>query len=129
MVFENVVCEPGKIFARVDETGDDFPLDNTAYGVIAPPRKVKVVLVTTGNDFLERLVQTAVNVGQADGQIIAPQFYDPKMAADLFILDGFVPDADKMPRADTLLVRPTLKGTKAGGRQRGHRRCGVSGIQ
>ncbi|HVT81001.1 MAG TPA: BatA domain-containing protein, partial [Phycisphaerae bacterium] len=112
VVFENVVCEPGKLFARVDDRDDDFVLDNTAFGVIAPPRKVKVVLVTTGNDFLERLVQTAVNVGQADGQIIAPQFYDPKMTADLFILDGFVPETDKLPRADTLLVRPRAAGAK-----------------
>ncbi len=115
VVFESVTSEPGKLFARVDETDDDFPLDNTAYAVIAPPRKVKVVLVTTGNEFLERIVQTAVNVGQAEGQIIAPQFYDPKMTADLFILDGFVPDNDKLPKGDTILVRPRATGPKVTG--------------
>jgi hypothetical protein len=115
VVFEGVTAPPGKLFARVDETNDDFPLDNTAYGIIEPPRKVKVVLVTTGNEFLERMVQTAVNVGTADGQIIAPEFYNSSLNADLFIFDGFLPAADKLPKADTLLVRPRLPANPGGG--------------
>jgi hypothetical protein len=116
MVFENVTVPPGKLFARADDTDDDFPLDNTAYGVIEPPRKVKVILVTAGNDFLEHMVQTAVDIGLAEGQILAPEFYKPDLAADLFIFDGTrpLPPAEKLPRADTLLVRP-LVSVSAGG--------------
>ncbi len=110
VVFEGVVAPPGKLFARVDDTDDDFLLDNTAYGIIEPPRKVRVVLVTKGNDFLERFVQTAVNVGTADGQILAPEFYNPTVPADLFILDGFLPPGDKLPKVDTILVRPIVAG-------------------
>ena len=73
----------------------------------SPPRKIKVVLVTPGNDFLERVVQTSVNVGTADGTIIAPAFYNPDIAADLFILDGFLPPPDKLPKVDTVFIRPT----------------------
>ncbi len=108
VVFEKVTAEPGKLFVRVDDRDDDFPLDNTAYGIIAPPRKVRVVLVTRGNDLLENLVKTAVRVGEAEGQILAPESYDPKLDADLFILDGFVPPADKLPKADTMLIRPRV---------------------
>jgi hypothetical protein len=114
VAFENVTAPAGKLFARADDTDDDFPLDNTAYGIIEPPRKVKVVLVTKGNDFLERMVQTAVNVGTADGQIIAPEYYNPAAPADLFILDGFLPPADKLPKVDTLLVRPNATGNGTG---------------
>jgi hypothetical protein len=108
VVFENVEADPGKLFALIDASDDDFPLDNVAYGILAPPRKVKVVLVTRGNDFLERLMQTAVNVGTAEGSIIAPEFYKPDLSADLFIFDAFVPAPDKMPKVDTVLVRPPV---------------------
>ena len=108
VVFEKVVAEPGKLFVRVDDRDDDFPLDNTAYGIIAPPRKVRVVLVTRGNDLLENLVKTAVRVGSVEGQIIAPESYDANMEADLFILDGFMPPAEKLPKADTMLIRPLV---------------------
>lgn len=114
VTFESVSAPPGRLFARVDETDDDFVLDNTAYGIIEPPRKVRVVLVTRGNDFLERFLQTAVNLGTAEGQIVAPEFYTPAAAADLFILDGYLPPADKMPRVDTMLVRPNVPAPAGG---------------
>jgi hypothetical protein len=114
VAFENVIAPPGKIFALLDDIDDDFPLDNVAFGIVEPPRKVKVVLVTKGNEFLERLVQTAVNVGAADGQVIAPEFYNPAAPADLFILDGFLPPNDKLPRVDTILIRPNVVGRNDG---------------
>jgi hypothetical protein len=57
VVFEKVVADPGKLFVRVDDTDDDFLLDNTAYGIIEPPRKTKVVLVTRKNDLLEKFIR------------------------------------------------------------------------
>ena len=99
---------PGKLFARVDDTDDDFPLDNTAYGVIEPPRKVKVVLVTAGNEFLERFMQTAVDIGAIEGKVIAPEFYNAALPADLFIFDNsmVIPAAEKLPPADVIMFRP-----------------------
>jgi hypothetical protein len=114
IAFENVTASPGRLFARVDDTDDDFPLDNTTYGIIEPPRKVRVVLVTKGNDFFEQFLQTAVNIGLADGQVLAPEFFNPAAPADLFILDGFLPPPDRFPRVDTLLVRPRVTGTGTG---------------
>lgn len=122
-VFENVVADPGppdgpgaKLFARVDDTDDDFPLDNTAYGILAAPRKTRVVLITppAGNAILERVIQTAVKVGQTDGQILSPEFYNPDAPADLFIFDGFLPPPDKMPKVDTLLIAPKITAPASG---------------
>jgi hypothetical protein len=118
VVFEKVVSDPGKLFVRVDDKEDDFPLDNTAYGIIAAQRKVRAVLVTEGNLFLENLINTAVKVGAIEGQIVAPQAYNPQADADLFIFDSYVPPADKLPHADTLFMRPVMSsnpGAAAGG--------------
>jgi hypothetical protein len=71
-------------------------------------RKPRVVLVTRQNQFLEDFIRTAARVGTIEGQIIAPDTYDPAMPADLFILDGYLPPATRMPPADTLLVRPNV---------------------
>jgi hypothetical protein len=108
VVFEKVTSEPGRLFVRVDEKDDDFPLDNTAYGILTMDRKVRVALVTRGNQLLEDLIRTAVRVGAIEGQIVGPDAYDPSMNADLFILDGFVPPQARLPKADTLLIRPSV---------------------
>jgi hypothetical protein len=42
--------------------------------------------------------------------VVAPGNYAPGMEADLVILDGFVPPAAQMPKADTLLIRPVVTG-------------------
>jgi hypothetical protein len=113
IVFEKVVADPGKLFVRVDDTDDDFPLDNVGYGLLEPARKVKVLLVTAGGGgggVLENFIKTAVKVGSIDGQIVAPEAYTPKLKADLVILDSFVPPAAQMPTVDTLILRPPVNG-------------------
>jgi len=117
VVFERVISDPGKLIVRVDPTDDDFPLDNTAYALLEPPRKVKVLLVSSesgGGGVFENFIKTAVHVGAIDGQIIAPQAYTPAMGgngqADLVILDGFVPPPADMPKVDTLIIRPSVSG-------------------
>jgi hypothetical protein len=95
---------------EVDDTDDDFPLDNTAYGLLEPTRLPRVVLVTPGNEMLEKFVKTLVSVGKAQGDIQAPGAYKPNMDADLVIFDEFLPPADKMPRIDTLILRPSVTG-------------------
>jgi hypothetical protein len=106
VVFEKVVSDPGKLFVRVDDTGDDFLLDNTAYGILAPPRKVKVTLVTRGSKVLEDFVKVASQVMEVDGRIIDPTVYDPKADSDLVIFDGVVPPGNNYPKTDVLLIRP-----------------------
>jgi Ca-activated chloride channel family protein len=113
VIFDKVVSDPGKLFVRVDDTNDDFPLDNVGYGLLEPARKVKVLLVTAGGGsggVLENFIRTAVRVGAIDGQIVAPEAYSPTLRADLVILDGVVPTAAAMPTVDTLIIRPQVKG-------------------
>jgi hypothetical protein len=109
-VFEKVVSDPGKLFVRIDDTDDDFPLDNTAYGLLEPARLPRVTLVTPGNDMLERFIKTLVTVGAAQGSILTPAAYTPDLQADLVIFDSFLPPPDKMPKIDTLIIRPTING-------------------
>jgi hypothetical protein len=112
MVFEKVVSDPGKLFVHVDPANDDFLLDNTAYGIIEPPRKPKVVLVTRGDKVLEGFIKAAVRVGVIEAEIIVPEAFFPvgpnATQADLVIFDGVVPS--QMPKIDTLLIRPQIKG-------------------
>jgi hypothetical protein len=118
MVFEKVVVDPAaakrgaKLFVRVDDTDDDFPLDNTAYGILQPPRKVKVVLATKGNQVLENFIKAGVGVGAMEGQIVAPEALSGVLSSatppDLVMLDEVVPA--QLPKADTLLIRPVVKG-------------------
>jgi hypothetical protein len=109
-VFEKVVSDPGKLYVRVDDTDDDFPLDNTAYGMLEPDRVPKVVLVTAQNQFLETFIKTVTRLGLVKGEILAPAAYTPNLDADLVILDGFVPPPSQLPRVDTLLIRPQVTG-------------------
>ncbi|MCL2641589.1 MAG: BatA domain-containing protein, partial [Phycisphaerales bacterium] len=107
VVFEKVVVEPGKLFVRVDDTDDDFPLDNIAYGIIEPPRKIKVVLVTPKNLFLEQFLKTEARVSQVEASTVSPEHYVPGTGADLadlVILDGVLPA--QLPKVDTLLIAP-----------------------
>ncbi len=110
VIFEKVVSDPGKLFVRADDTDDDFPLDNTAYGLLEAPRKVKIVLVTAGSAVIEKFLRTEVKLGGMDGETLAPENYSPTASADLVILDGFVPAEERMPKVDTLIMRPGVNG-------------------
>jgi len=111
VVFEKVVVDPGKLFVCVDDTNDDFPLDNIAYGIIEPPRKIKVILVTQKNQFLEQFLKTEARVAQVEASTISPEHYVPNTGADLadlVILDGVLPT--QLPKVDTLLIAPAVQG-------------------
>lgn len=109
-VFERVVTEPGRLYVRLDETDDDFLLDNTAYVVIEPERKPRVVAITPGNELLERFLRTDQRLGYLTGAMYAPEAYRQDLPADLVILDGLVVPENKMPRVDTLMIRPRVTG-------------------
>ena len=105
VVFDKVVSEPGRLYVQLVDADDEFPLDNTAYGLLEPSRKVKVMLVGSGkNAILERFLQTAAKVQDVEGQIIDASVYKPAMPADLVIFDGFTPDV--YPKCDALIIRP-----------------------
>jgi hypothetical protein len=73
---------------------------------------VKVVLATKGNQVLENFIKAGVGVGSMEGNIVAPDALSGLLASptppDLVILAVVVPSP--MPKVDTLLIRPAVKG-------------------
>jgi hypothetical protein len=80
----------GWLTARLDTT-DDLTADNVAYAVlpVEPPRRV--LLITKGNWFLEKLL--AADQG-LDFELLTPDAYTPALAAkfDAVLLDNFLPE-------------------------------------
>jgi hypothetical protein len=87
-VFPTVVEKPGvgKLIAHVAASDDALPLDNVAYALLPREPIRKVLLVTQGNWFLEKLLAADVRLRF---ELLAPEAYQPAMAAnfDAVILD------------------------------------------
>jgi hypothetical protein len=79
----------GWLVARLDRT-DALPSDNVAYASLPAPAPSRVLLVTKGNWFLEKLLAADQTV---NFELLAPEAFQPAMAAqfDAVILDNFVP--------------------------------------
>ena len=68
---------------RVD---DDLAVDNVAYAVLPPPRKIGVLLVSPGNLFLEKVLRTDPQVSL---EVRTPDQYQGGMGdADVVVLDS-----------------------------------------
>ncbi len=78
----------GTVKASVDAR-DDFAVDNTAWAVLPPPRKIQVLLVSPGNLFLEKVLKTDPQVSV---EVQTPDQYQGGMAeADVVVLDSATP--------------------------------------
>ncbi|PID39673.1 MAG: hypothetical protein CSA24_00810 [Deltaproteobacteria bacterium] len=97
---------------------DAFPLDDRAYALLPKRRKLRVLLVSTGNLFLEGALLLDENTAL---ERIPPAAYSPKRTRgmDAVVFDGWVPDSwvsdakgkdgrpkDLGPQAHVLLVNP-----------------------
>ncbi|MBI5154650.1 VWA domain-containing protein, partial [Candidatus Poribacteria bacterium] len=79
-------AEPIDAVAEVKIEGeDDFALDNLARVQIAPPSDIAVLLVTNGNDFLERVFQVDPRVKVS---VIRPTDYTARDDYDLVVFDS-----------------------------------------
>ncbi len=93
---------------------DALALDNVAYAALPQPRINRVLLVSRGNTFLEKLlgVDNSLNF-----QFVAPEAWQPAMAEkfDAVIFDGFIPpDFDfTAARGNLLFLKATPFSTKA----------------
>ena len=75
----------GTVAARL-RINDDLDADNAAYAVLPPPKKIKVVLVSAGNLFLEKVLRTDP---QVDVEVKTADQYQGGMAeADVVVLDS-----------------------------------------
>jgi len=68
-------------------TSDDLPADNTASIVSILPRPAKVLLVTSGNKFLEKAIRPVPNVELSTATVLT----DDAAAFDIVVLDGTTP--------------------------------------
>jgi hypothetical protein len=102
-IFE-VTLDPGRIYVQIGDAHDDLKLDNTAFGILEPPRKLRAVLVTKGNAILERVLQIARRSFQIEPFIVSPDQYHNDLSADIMLFDGIVPP--ELPKCDCLFIAP-----------------------
>jgi hypothetical protein len=94
----------GPVRALIDSPGDGYELDNVAYAYLGAPKKVRVVLATAGNTYLETLLPLDPRIVLA---VVPPDRIpgpEGDQVPDLYVFDGFAPE--KAPRAPALLFRP-----------------------
>jgi hypothetical protein len=92
------------------ERSDDLLSDNTAYAIFNPPRKSKILLVTTQNTVLQAALDTTelrkISLLQTETPShLASEDYRTNAESgyyDLIIYDGCAPP--KMPQANTLFI-------------------------
>jgi hypothetical protein len=79
----------GLLLARLD-TKDALPVDDRAYAVVPPPSPQRVLLVTRGNWFLEKMLAAD---DQVRFELLTPEAFALETAGefDAVILDNFVP--------------------------------------
>jgi Ca-activated chloride channel homolog len=78
----------GTVTARL-KVDDDLAVDNVAYAVLPPPRKIAVTLVSAGNLFLEKVLRTDPQVSL---EVRTPDQYQGGMGdADVVVLDSVTP--------------------------------------
>lgn len=71
------------------EDDDFYSLDNVAYGVIEPPRKVDVLVVTPANNFLKLAMGTDRISKLANVEFQTPRFLEEKSYHDNATLGGY----------------------------------------
>jgi len=89
------------ISQSVNATTDDYlAVDNTAYTVSGASSQRRVLLVTSGNLYIEQVLRSLPNVQtvRTDGATGIPADYD------LYIFDGIMPDV--LPEGDLFFVNP-----------------------
>lgn len=97
-----------KLEARVryaDGSRDDLPADDHAYALLPERRRVRVLVVTTGNTYLEAALLLDEYL---DVELIDPEDYPPSEAFDVTIFDGVAPPPAKHTGSLLYLGPPAL---------------------
>lgn len=92
----------GPVRALIVAPGDGFALDNVAYAYLGMPRRMRGVLVTEGNDYLETLLGLDPRVAL---EVVSPGGLSAGEPPDFYVFDRFAPS--EPPEAPALLFRPT----------------------
>ena len=120
VAFDLDVDESGVLELRLKADGDDhLAIDDKAWTVVSPPRPVRVLLVTPGNEPLELALMTESLQEVAEVVVEPPKFLESKEdyaarafsgAYDLVIFDRCGPvkaagtERAEMPQANTLFI-------------------------
>ena len=88
LVYGDLDLDEGLLEARLD-LNDDLAVDNRAYALMAGREAIRVLLVTRGNAFLEKVLRVDERVTLAK---VAPASYAPAEGYDAIIFDGWAPD-------------------------------------
>lgn len=103
----------GWLIAKLDAT-DALALDNIAFAVLPPQQPRRVLLVTRGNWFLEKLLEADAGVRF---ELLAPDAFQPALAAkfDAVIFDNFLPAGFDLASAtgNFLFIKQTPFNTSA----------------
>jgi hypothetical protein len=87
-VFDLTPFEGGGIRATIISKGDEFALDDEAFGYLPVKRKTRTLLVTNGNSYLEAVLKTDPFV---DLTVMNPAAYKESPNYDAYIFDRFAP--------------------------------------
>lgn len=94
-------------------TADALPLDNIAYTTLPPTRLNRVLLVSRGNTFLEKLLGVDSSL---KFQFVTPESYQPEMDEkfEAVIFDGTIPQSFELSKArgNFLFLKATPFATK-----------------
>lgn len=95
----------GGLIKAVLRAQDDLAVDNTAIIVSRPPRRPGVLLVSTGNSFLERAISV-----QKDFELskVSPVSYDPSHPYDITVFDETTPK--ELPAGNAIFIHSTPPG-------------------
>jgi len=101
VIFNGLRYTDGIIKVAID-IDDYLEVDNNAYYVIASPGLHRVLLVSTGNIFLEEAIRTSsaeVEISREE-----PELYSSDEEYDLIVFDVFIPD--ELPGKNLIFVNP-----------------------
>jgi hypothetical protein len=103
-IFDLESFRRGPIRAAVTASGDSLDVDNFAYSYLLIPSNKRVVLVSTGNVYLETLLEIEPQVELVR---VTPERYVGGTAADVTIFDRHAPN--EPPNHPYMLIRPPPK--------------------
>jgi len=98
-VITAAVGRDGILTARL-KVADDLAVDNVAYVLNRTPQPVKILLVTRGNNFLERSLAASANAQLAK---LTPDQFQPTLDYDIVVCDFQA--LNELPRANCLLIK------------------------
>ena len=90
----------GRVTAKLD-VKDDLAVDNTGSVYLTKPRKISVLMVSTGNIFLQNALNLDPRTSVTKADSLPANFKDSKY--DLVVFDGITPPAN-LPQGGYLLI-------------------------